>query len=163
MSRPAPDEPGSASGAAPSSAAQTARLDRVDASTSAEWRGEGLRFVSEAGTAPALIVDGDGVTGPSPMQLLLHSLAGCTASDVIDILGKMRVPVSGLTLRISATRAPEPPRRYTAIHLAYTTRGIDPADEDKVRRAIALSHDRYCSVLHSLREDIEIRTDVEVA
>ncbi len=163
MSGSAPDEPGTASGATPSTAAPTVALDRVDASMRADWLGRGLRFVSQAGDAPALVVDGDGVTGPSPMQLLLHSLAACTASDVVDILGKMRVSLSGLTLRVTATRAPEPPRRFTAIHLSYETRGLDPADEGKLRRALALSHEKYCSVLHSLREDIEIRTEVEIS
>jgi putative redox protein len=126
---------------------------RADAGVRAEWRGALLRFVSGAGDAPAVVVDGDGVTGPSPMQLLLHSLAGCTGADVVDILSKMRVALDGLTVGITATRAPDPPRRYTAIHIAYRARV----------RAVALSHEKYCSVLHSLREDIEIRFDVDAS
>jgi putative redox protein len=136
---------------------------RADAGVRAEWRGALLRFVSGAGDAPAVVVDGDGVTGPSPMQLLLHSLAGCTGADVVDILSKMRVALDGLTVGITATRAPDPPRRYTAIHIAYRARGIGPADRDKLVRAVALSHEKYCSVLHSLREDIEIRFDVDAS
>lgn len=159
MSGAAPDASGRASGAG--DAPPSAEAPRADAHTTATWRREGMRFVAESGDAPALVVDGDGRVGPSPMQLLLHSLAGCTASDVVDILGKMRVSIDDLSLEITASRAELPPRRYTGIRLLYRASGLDPEDRPKLRRAIDLSHEKYCSVVHSLREDIAITIDVE--
>jgi putative redox protein len=160
VSDAAPDATGRAAGA---DEGQAPSGPRPDARTTAEWRREALRFVAESGNAPALVVDGDGRVGPSPMQLLLHSLAGCTGSDVVDILAKMRVPIEDLSLELTASRAPDPPRRYTAIHLAYRAVGIDPAHADKLRRAIDLSHEKYCSVIHSLRDDIAITVAVDIA
>ncbi|MEN8376279.1 MAG: OsmC family protein [Gemmatimonadota bacterium] len=161
MSRADTDAAAGASGAATSPLDDSSPI-RVDAQVAAEWLGQGMRFVSQAAAAPAVVVDGDGVAGPSPMQLLLHSLAGCTASDIVDIAAKMRLPMSHLTVSITATRAEQPPRRYTAIRFSYRARGIDPADEDKLGRAVTLSHEKYCSALHSLREDIDVRFDVHI-
>lgn len=121
-----------------------------------------MRFVVESGDAPAFVLDGNGRVGPSPMQLLLHSLAGCTSSDIVDILGKMRVPYDGLDLDVTASRADTPPRRYTAIHLHYRVAGVDREHEAKVRRAVDLSLETYCSVVHSLREDIPVTVSVEL-
>jgi putative redox protein len=118
------------------------------------WQGEGLRF--EAGGPGGGIIDGDAEVGPSPMQSLLLGLAGCMAVDVVMILQKMRVPLGGLRVRVTGERAPEPPRRFTRIGLVYEVSGLAPEDGEKLDRAIALSRDKYCSVLHSLRPDIEV-------
>jgi putative redox protein len=157
----APDAKGRAAGAA--EARVPAEPLRVDAHTTAAWLHEGMRFVAESGDGPAFVLDGDGRVGPSPMQLLLHALGGCTASDVVDILAKMRVSIDHLSVDATASRAPDPPRRYTAIHLAYRAVGIDEADRPKLRRAIDLSHEKYCSVMHSLREDIAVSVAIEYA
>jgi putative redox protein len=63
---------------------------------------------------------------------------------------------------VEGDRRAEPPRRYTAIRLRYIVTGVAAADESKVWRAIHLSRDTYCSVLHSLREDIEVGIDLEL-
>jgi putative redox protein len=126
----------------------------ADMEVELHWSGEGLRF--ESGVAGGGIIDGDAEAGPSPMQALLLGLAGCMAVDVIMILQKMRVPLEGLAVRVAGDRAPEPPRRFTRITLVYETRGLAPADEDKLTRAIELSRDKYCSVLHTLRPEIEV-------
>ncbi|HSM36549.1 MAG TPA: OsmC family protein [Longimicrobiales bacterium] len=160
MSDAAPDAAGRAAGAVEG---QAPSGPRADARTTTAWRRVGMRFVSESGDAPALVVDGNGRVGPSPIQLLLHSLAGCTGADVVDILAKMRVPIEDLSIEATASRADDPPRRYTAIHLAYRAVGVDPAHADKLRRAIDLSHEKYCSVLHSLREDIAITVALDIA
>jgi putative redox protein len=90
----------------------------------------------------------------------LLSLASCTAADVVDILQKMRVPLGGLRVRLEGDRAAEAPRRYTSIRMVYEVSGLAREAEDKLHRAIALSQEKYCSVMHSLRADIEFRTDV---
>ncbi len=124
------------------------------------WAGAGLRF--ESGTAGGLVIDGDAEAGPSPMQSLLLGLAGCMAVDVIMILEKMRVPLEGLTVRVEGERAPEPPRRFTQIRLVYETSGLAPADGEKLDRAIELSRDKYCSVLHTLRPDTVVSIETRL-
>lgn len=123
------------------------------------WEGE-LRFQSSPNGVP-LIIDGKSVAGPSPVQALALGLAGCMAVDVVDILQKGRYTVGRLTADFTGQRAPEPPSRFTAILLHFTIAGDAPAHA--IERAIALSHDKYCSVWHSLRQDIAFETTFEVA
>ncbi len=125
----------------------------ADAQVTLQWTGEGLQFEA-AHAAHTFRTDGDGASAHSPVQLLLLSLAGCTAADVIDILGKMRVPISDLQVVVEADRNAEPPRFFKAVRLRYVARGVARQDRVKVERAIQLSHDKYCSVLHSLRKDM---------
>lgn len=122
--------------------------------TALRWTGEGLRFEAEG--AGHVVIDGDAEVGPSPMQALLLGLAGCMAVDVVMILQKMRVPLEGMKVRVEGERAPEPPRRFTQIRLIYEVRGLPREAEDKLDHAIALSREKYCSVLHTLRPDISI-------
>ncbi|MFW6080059.1 MAG: OsmC family protein [Gemmatimonadota bacterium] len=124
------------------------------------WTGEGLSFEGSAAGGPTVIVDGAGRAGPSPMQAIVLGVAACTAADVVEILGKMRVGLDALEVRIDADRAPEPPRRYTRIRLVYRTRGVPAGEEDKLRRAVSLSHEKYCSALHTLRPDVDVVTEL---
>ena len=94
------------------------------------------------------------------MQFLAMGLAGCMAADVLDIVRKGRHPIAGLRTRLSGTRTPAPPRRFTAIHLHFDVQGDVPAQA--VDRAVALSREKYCSVWHSLRQDIVLTTGFEI-
>lgn len=125
-----------------------------------DWEGEALRFTGETGKGTTIQVDGDGAVAPSPVQTLAISLAACSAADVVDILGKMRLSIEALSVRIEADRAPEPPRRYLRIAMIFEVRGPGRTEEAKVRRAVDLSMEKYCSVVHSLRSDIELVTTV---
>jgi putative redox protein len=118
------------------------------------WR-QGLEFVGEAPDGPATTIDGDNKAGPGPMLTLLLAAAACSGSDVVVILGKMREQLKGLRIQVEGVRREEDPRRYIAIHLDYRLEGarLDPA---KARRAIDLSLEKYCSVIHSLAPDIAI-------
>jgi putative redox protein len=116
---------------------------------------DSLRFGATSGPN-AIVIDGDGAAGPSPMQLAAFGLAGCMAVDVVSILQKGRHPVTGLRASFSGERAEEPPRRYVRIALHFHVSGAVPADA--VERAIALSRDKYCSVWHSFRQDIDFTT-----
>ena len=107
-----------------------------------------------------MTIDGDSEAGPSPMQLLAFATAGCMAMDVVEILRKGRHPVEALEVAFHGDRADTPPHRYTGITMVFTVRGPVPADA--VRRAIALSHEKYCSVSNSLRGDITFATEFEV-
>ena len=121
---------------------------------------DALRFGATTGTA-ALVVDGDGRAGPSPMQLVAMGVGGCMAIDVLSILQKGRHPLTGLRVSFSGERLAEPPRRFTAITLHFHVTGEVP--EDAVRRAIDLSHEKYCSASNSLRPDIVFTTAFTIA
>ena len=108
-----------------------------------------------------LTLDSAGQAGPSPMQTLAFSLAGCMAMDVVHILQKGRHDLRGLRADLSASRAPETPHRFTTVTLHYTINGDIPADA--VDRAIELSREKYCSVWHSMRQDIDLRITSSIA
>ncbi|HEY8147628.1 MAG TPA: OsmC family protein, partial [Vicinamibacteria bacterium] len=102
----------------------------------------------------------DGSAGPSPVQALALALAGCMSVDVVHILERGRQPLRGLRAHLRAERAPEDPHRLVRVDLRFDVMGeVAP---DKVERAIALSREKYCSVWHSLRQDIEFTTSFEV-
>ena len=108
----------------------------------------------------SLVVDSDRQAGVSPTQALAVSLAGCMAIDVVDILQKGRFAPEGVEARLESERRPEPPRYVTRVALHFVIRGDVPAD--RVERAVALSRERYCSVWHSLRPDIDFQTSFEI-
>ena len=128
-----------------------------------EWVGEGLAFRGAAPGGPEVVLDSDGEAGPSPTQALLLSLAGCMGIDVVMILEKGRVPLDALSVEVEGDRAEEPPRRFTAVRLVYHVEGPGEEHRGKVQRAVDLSRDRYCSVLHSLRDDIDLDIRVELS
>lgn len=110
-------------------------------------------FSGTAGSVP-MTLDSDSVAGPSPMQLVAAGLAGCMAMDVVVILRKGRHDLRGLRVNLTGTRAPEEPRRFTAITLHVTVTGDVP--DEAIQRAIDLSRTKYCSVWHSIRQDVPL-------
>lgn len=114
-----------------------------------------LRFAATSGTN-ALVIDGDSVAGSSPVQLLAMALAACMSADIVDILRKGRHPLTTFRAALTGQRAVEPPRRLLAVTLEFTLGGVVP--DAAVERAIALSREKYCSVWHSLRQDITLST-----
>jgi putative redox protein len=122
------------------------------------WR-EGLLFEGGAPGRPPIVVDGDSAAATSPGELLLLAAATCSAADVVSILVKQRVALQSLDLVVQGTRREEQPRRYTALRFHFTIAGAG-ADEDKARRAIDLSLEKYCSVVASLAPDIPVTYDV---
>ena len=97
--------------------------------------------------------------GPRPKTLLLSSLAGCTAMDVISILQKMRLNVTGLQVTADGVVTDEHPRRFTRIVLRYAVTGQDLPPE-RVRRAVELSQERYCGVSATLRPGVELVSEI---
>jgi putative redox protein len=125
-----------------------------------------MRFVGEADSGHAIVMDGDeGVggadSGVRPNELVLIGLAGCTGMDVISILRKKRQRVTGLEVLVRAERAPQHPRRFTDVAVEFVVRGRD-VDPEAVRRAIELSESTYCSVGASLREPATITSSFRV-
>jgi putative redox protein len=100
----------------------------------------------------AITLDSAGHAGPSPVQTLAFALAACMGMDVVHILRKGRFDLRGLKISLVADRAQEDPHRITAVTIDVAVTGAVP--EAQVERALALSHDKYCSVWHSMRQDI---------
>ena len=122
------------------------------------WQGD-LRFSAKT-PRTAIILDSDSTAGPSPPEALAMALAGCMAIDVADIVIKGRHPMTALQTAISGVRADDPPRRFITFALHFTIAGAVPPAA--VERAIQLSRDNYCSVWHSLRQDIRFDTTFEI-
>ena len=131
----------------------------------------GMGFVAETGSGHILAMDGapdekNPANGgrnfaPRPMEALLAGTGGCTAYDVVLILKRGRHDVRGCTVKLSAGRAEVDPKVFTSIdmHFTVTGRGI-PAQA--VERAIAMSHDKYCSASVMLGKTAAISTSFEV-
>ena len=122
------------------------------------WRRD-LEFEGGMPGGPSAVTDGHGTAGPSPVELLLVAVAGCTGSDVISILDKMRMKVDAFRMEVDGLRREEMPRRFVSIHLVYHVSG-SALDEAKIRHAVDLSLEKYCSVTHSLAGDITVTYDV---
>ncbi len=126
------------------------------------WTGEGLSFDADGYGGPALSIDSASSTGPSPMDALLMGVAGCMAIDVLMIAQKSRVEITGLEVHAEGERAESAPKRFVALRLVYRVTGAGAEDVPKLQRAIDLSREKYCSVLHSLRDDIELDISLEL-
>lgn len=120
------------------------------------WTGTDLVFRGGADGGPEVVLDSDRQAGVSPTQALLLSLAGCMAIDVKLILDKGRVPVESLEVEASGDRAETQPRRFTAVRLTYRVRGPGEEHEGRLQRAVDLSRDKYCSVLHTLDPELDL-------
>src|SRR4029077_5043774 len=108
--------------------------------------GEGLVFEGVGKSGKPTLADGDTKVATSPVEMLLVAAASCTASDIVIILQKMRVNLTALEIRLTGTRRETEPRRIPALVLHVRAKGAG-VDEDKVRRALDLSIQKYCSVI----------------
>ena len=123
---------------------------------------EGMAFAAEVDghtiTIDAKAEHGGTDAGPSPKALVLTSLAGCTAMDVISILRKMRQPVTGLSVKAEGTQTDEHPRTLVDLQVTYTVTGeMDPG---RLKRAVELSEERYCGVSAMLRAHTSITSHI---
>lgn len=126
------------------------------------WTGEGDAFRGGRDGRPEVTLDGDGASGPSPTDALLLSLAACMAADIRHILQKGRVPIRELDASVDARRAETPPRRFEAIRIVFRVSGPGEEHRSRVERALELSRRTYCSVLHTLRPDVELDLSVRL-
>jgi putative redox protein len=122
------------------------------------WLGD-LRFSGTSGGS-RITLDSAGDAGPSPMQALGFALAGCMSMDVAHILTKGRHAFRALRAQLVADRAPDDPHRFVRMTLHIVVEGDVPGDA--VERASALSREKYCSVWHSMRQDIELTVSTQV-
>ena len=99
--------------------------------------------------------------GPPPKPLMLVSLAGCTAMDVISILRKMRVELDDFDVEVQADQTKEHPKYYHKMHVIYSFKGND-LPYDKLKKAVNLSEERYCGVSAVYKKAIEMTTEIRV-
>ncbi len=125
------------------------------------WDG-GMRFRGGAPGGPSVLIDADAKEAPGPMLVLLCAVAACSGADVLGILEKARVKLSTYEIEVLGRRAPEIPKRFLSIHLKFRLGG-EGLDEGKARRAIDLSLEKYCSVVHSLKADIPITYELAIS
>ncbi|MBF0470908.1 MAG: OsmC family protein [Gammaproteobacteria bacterium] len=127
------------------------------------WNG-GMSFTGSGACAThSVVMDAPPAVGGSdngirPKELLLHSLAGCTAMDVISILHKMKLEPNRFRVEATATESEEHPKVFTSFHLRYLISGGIP--EEKLNRAIELSQTRYCGVSAMFRNFAPVTHEV---
>jgi putative redox protein len=126
----------------------------------------GMVWIAETGSGHLLTMDGapDGGgrnLGPRPMETVLAGTGGCTAYDVVLILKRGRHDVRGCQVKLTAERAEKDPKVFTAIHMHFVVTGRSLA-ATAVERAVALSHEKYCSASIMLGKTAAITTSFEV-
>lgn len=99
--------------------------------------------------------------GPRPKELMLSALAGCTGMDVVAILGRMRIQPSSFNIIVEAEVTEEHPKHYTSMHIIYEFEG-DDLDEDKLRKAIELSQEKYCGVSAVYKKAMPVSYDIRI-
>lgn len=123
-----------------------------------EWV-EGQRFDATNASGRGSTLDGDREAGFAPTEALLSSLGACMGIDVVVILDKMRVDLEGLRVIVEGEREENPPKNFRRLRLVFSVQGNVP--RSKAEHAVQLSFDKYCSVFHTLRNDIDVETVIE--
>ena len=139
--------------------------------TGASGTRSAMGFVAETGSGHVLTMDGavdeakpengGANLAPRPMETVLAGTGGCTAYDVVLILKRGRHDVRGCSVKLTSERAATDPKVFTKIHMHFTVtgKGVPAAG---VERAIAMSHDKYCSATIMLAKTAEITTSFEL-
>ena len=130
-----------------------------------------MSFLAETGSGHTLVMDGapdankpengGANLAPRPMETVLAGTGGCTAYDVVLILKRGRQDVRGCSVKLSAERAAVDPKVFTKIHMHFVVTGKGLA-ASAVERAVAMSHDNYCSATIMLAKTADITTSFEV-
>ncbi|MBS0447293.1 MAG: OsmC family protein [Proteobacteria bacterium] len=126
----------------------------------------GMAFAAETGSGHLLTMDGAPDGGgrnlaPRPMETVLAGTGGCTAYDVVLILKRGRHDVRGCKVVLTSERAPADPKVFTKIHMHFVVTGV-AIPETAVERAVALSHEKYCSATIMLGKTAAVTTSFEV-
>ncbi len=130
-----------------------------------------MTFVAETGSGHTLVMDGapdadkpengGANLAPRPMETVLAGTGGCTAYDVVLILKRGRQDVRGCSVKLTSERATTDPKVFTKIHMHFVVTG-KALTASAVERAIAMSHDKYCSATIMLGKTAEITTSFEI-
>jgi putative redox protein len=127
---------------------------------------EDVTFVGESGSGHAVVMDGPQESGGHnlgirPMEMLLIGMGGCTAFDIVLILGKARQQVTDCVVEVEAERAETVPKVFTRIHVHFIVTGVGLSDK-QVARAVELSAEKYCSASIMLGKSAVITHDYEI-
>jgi putative redox protein len=130
--------------------------------TEIKWAGD-LKF-DALQNGKTIRIDGDAEhvsTGVKPKALILTSLAGCTGIDIVDVLNKMRVVFSDFSMKVDGDLTDEYPKTYHTVRLTYLIKLQNPADKDKMEKAVALSQEKYCGVSAMVRKFADLQVTIE--
>lgn len=127
-----------------------------------QWKGN-MHFDTQTSSGHTITLDaspevGGENLGPRPTEVLLSAAGTCSGIDIVDILRKMRLEVKSFSMEVSGERAEEFPKRFTKVHMHYRLEGELPIE--KVRRAVELSVEKYCSVSNSLNAKVTASFEV---
>ncbi|SFJ39072.1 OsmC family protein [Thermoflavimicrobium dichotomicum] len=127
-----------------------------------QWKGK-MHFETSTPSGHVLSLDaapeiGGENKGPRPTEALLAAVGSCSGIDIVDILTKMRLHVESFSMEVAGERAEDHPRRFTQVHMHYKLTGNLP--EEKVRRAVKLSVEKYCSVAQSLNAKLSASFEI---
>lgn len=131
-----------------------------------EWTGQ-VSFDATSGSGHTVHLDGPPDhggenKGPRPMELVLMGVGGCSAFDVVHILKRARQPIEGCTAHLEAERVDDPPKVFRSIHIHFVVSGRG-LDEKRVKRAVELSAEKYCSASIMLgRGGVEMTHSYEI-
>lgn len=124
------------------------------------WLGE-QRYVGVSESGHQLLIDNSPTKiGVSPMEALLGAVATCMAYDVVEIMKKRRTPLQSYRMEVEGERADETPARYTQIKVKHRVSG-EGINAEALKKAVQLSHEKYCSVAASLNCEIVVETIFE--
>ncbi|MDP4264406.1 MAG: OsmC family protein [Bacteroidota bacterium] len=129
--------------------------------TSTKWKHDEVFESRQEGNPHSITLDGNRKEGPGPKSLLLSGLAGCSGIDVVDILKKMRVAFSDLSIDVETEQTKEHPKVFKDILVIYTIK-TDPANKEKVKKAIELSLEKYCGVSAMLKKNSAIHYKLQL-
>jgi putative redox protein len=130
-----------------------------------EWEGK-MKFsaTDESGhtiTMDAPVAAGGDNTAPTPMALILMSVAGCSGIDIVSILEKMKVKIDQFDIDVEGDRVGEHPKVFSTVNVVYKLKG-DELTQDKVERAVKLSVDKYCSAVHIVNKTAQMKFTYEI-
>jgi putative redox protein len=127
--------------------------------TSTKWKHQHVFESSQE--SHTITIDGNRKEGISPKALLLSGLAGCSGIDVVDILSKMRVSFSDFSVEVETEQTTEDPKVFKDIYITYSIR-TDGVNEQKVKKAIDLSLEKYCGVSAMLKKNSMIHSKLQL-
>jgi putative redox protein len=125
-----------------------------------DWTG-GLQFSAGKPGGPRVVLDGDGVEGPSPVTTLMCAAGACSGADVVSILEKKRITLTRFRVEVGGRRAGDYPKRLVEVWLRFTLSG-DGLTAAAAKHAVDLSVTKYCSVMLSLNPDIPVTTEIVI-
>jgi putative redox protein len=130
---------------------------------SVNWlKNEDVNFEGITESGNRVVMDSAQILGPKPMELVLMGLGGCTSYDVVSILKKARQQIEDIECQLSANRAETIPTVFTDIHIHFVVKGKN-LNEERVKKAIELSAEKYCSASRMLEDGgVKITHDYEI-